>query len=201
MDLPTIEAYDREAATIAALHASLYPESLYRTIEYLFHPGGITADIGCGSGRDSAWLSQRGYPVTGYDASVGMISEARQRHPGIPFLQATLPKLAEVPEGGFDNVLCSAVLMHLHPTVIPSALARLLQLAGPGGVLLLSFRDTTTPDGREAGKLYTSIDPVALTDHAISTGASLLYAETTTESHRHLTWQTLAFKTPPPPAI
>jgi len=34
-----------------------------------FIRSGVTADIGCGSGREVAWLNANGFPAVGFDAS------------------------------------------------------------------------------------------------------------------------------------
>ena len=81
---------------------------------------GLTADIGCGSGRDTAWLNQQGFSATGFDASEGLLSEARRRHPDINFQHAALPRLP--PLAGSISMAPSAtfsaetVISHLPPT-------------------------------------------------------------------------------------
>jgi 2-polyprenyl-3-methyl-5-hydroxy-6-metoxy-1,4-benzoquinol methylase len=51
-------------------------ERVYQAIHGFFHLGASTADIGCGPGRDTAWLSANGYSVVGYDASEPMLAQA-----------------------------------------------------------------------------------------------------------------------------
>ncbi len=72
-DLQTLQVYDERAEEFAARHHSTPPaslERLYQAIRGFFHPGAPTADIGCGSGRDTAWLVANGYPAVGYDVSI-----------------------------------------------------------------------------------------------------------------------------------
>ncbi len=91
MDRATLSAYDREAATFADdWETQPAPADLHVVVRRFFNPG-PTADIGCGSGRDTAWLNDNGYPAQGYDASEGLLNEARRRHPHIPFQRAVLP--------------------------------------------------------------------------------------------------------------
>ena len=74
MDNQTIDIYDQEAETIAKLHSTLMPERIYELISNYFIPNNaISADIGCGIGRDTAWLNQRGYSIIGIDASASFI--------------------------------------------------------------------------------------------------------------------------------
>src|ERR1700678_3732465 len=143
MDDTTLNAYDRDANNFADDWESQPPPTdLHAVVQKFFIPGGCTADIGCGSGRDAAWLDANGYPATGFDASEGLLSEARKRHPQLQFTTAILPDLDGIAEGSFTNVLCETVIMHLEPKAITSAVERLLSILVSGGVLYLSWRVT-----------------------------------------------------------
>ncbi len=163
MDHQTIQTYNARAADYAAAQRGKTPAALYRLIERVFVPGASTADIGCGSGRDTAWLVAHGFPAIGYDASPGMLAEARATYPTLDLRQAALPDLAEIPGGAFTNVLCSAVLMHLPAEAIEEALAALCRIVAPGGRLLITYRASETSAPREPdGRLYTPIAADAL---------------------------------------
>ena len=71
----TLAIYNQDADTITALHSTLIPHRLYQQIPQYFIKQGQTADIGCGIGRDSFYLQQQGYIVTGVDASVTMLAQ------------------------------------------------------------------------------------------------------------------------------
>ncbi len=161
MDQPTLGAYDRQAAAFAAeWHAQPPPTDLHATVRRFFLPGRATADIGCGSGRDAAWLDAQGYPTIGYDASDGLLAEARRRYPTLHFEKASLPALEGLRPASFANVLCETVIMHLAPDLVGSSVARLMDLLEPGGVLYLSWRVTEGADRRdEHGRLYAAFDP------------------------------------------
>lgn len=63
VDRTTLDAYDRAAASFAAeWHAQPTPTDLQEAVCRYFAPG-PTADIGCGSGRDTAWLDRNGFPA------------------------------------------------------------------------------------------------------------------------------------------
>jgi SAM-dependent methyltransferase len=160
MDGATLDAYDRKANAFAdEWDAQPPPSDLHAVVGRFFLPG-PTADVGCGSGRDAAWLDACGYPTTGFDASEGLLAEARRRHPHIQFRPAVLPDLAGIPDGSFTNVLCETVIMHLEPAAITPAVERLLAILVPGGILYLSWRVTETADRRdEQGRLYSAIEP------------------------------------------
>lgn len=160
MDDATRRAYDRDAAGYAREWAEQPPPTDLHAILRRFFIPGPTADIGCGSGRDAAWLVANGYPAQGFDASDGLLAEARRLHPHIPFAVAVLPGLAGIADGSFANILCETVVMHLDTASIGPAVARLLALLMPGGVLYLSWRVTEGSDRRDPqGRLYTAFDP------------------------------------------
>jgi SAM-dependent methyltransferase len=161
MDTATQSAYDRDANGFATDWETQPPPSdLHATVRTFFIPGGATADIGCGSGRDAAWLDANGYPAKGFDASDGLLREARKRHPNVPFATAILPGLDGIADGSFSNVLCETVIMHLEPEAITPAVERLLSILIPGGILYLSWRVTEGADRRdEHGRLYAAFDP------------------------------------------
>ena len=139
--------------------AAAAPSDLHAVVRQFFIPG-ATADVGCGSGRDAAWLDANGYPARGFDASEGLLAEARRRHPQLQFSLAVLPGLGGIAEGSFANVLCETVIMHLEPEAIMPAVERLLAILVPGGTLYLSWRVTEGADRRdEHGRLYAAFDP------------------------------------------
>lgn len=160
MDERTRATYDREAAAFAReWDEQPAPTDLHALIRRFFKSG-PTADIGCGSGRDTAWLNAHGFPAVGYDASEGLLGEARRLHPGLRFQPAVLPGLAGIADNGFVNVLCETVIMHLDATMIVPAVGRLISILEPGGTLYLSWRVTEGVDRRDDhGRLYAAFDP------------------------------------------
>jgi 2-polyprenyl-3-methyl-5-hydroxy-6-metoxy-1,4-benzoquinol methylase len=158
MDRKTLAAYDLEAASFAKdWHDQPAPVDLQEVVERFFVRGGTSADIGCGSGREVAWLNANGFSATGFDASEGLLKEARLRYPGLKFKHAELPELRGV--GTFDNVLCETVIMHLERKQIAASVRRLLDIVKPSGILYLSWRVTDDVDSRDAhGRLYCAFD-------------------------------------------
>jgi SAM-dependent methyltransferase len=161
MDRATLNAYDRDPnGFVSDWETQPAPSDLHATVRRFFIPGGATADIGCGSGRDAAWLDRNGYPASGFDASDGLLREARARHPHIPFAKAVLPELAGIADGSFANVLCETVIMHLDPDAVGPSVERLLSILVGDGVLYLSWRVTEGADRRdEHGRLYAAFPP------------------------------------------
>lgn len=166
MDPETIRIYDDRAADFARDWEDDQPppDDLYAALCEHFRPG-PTADIGCGSGRDTAWLAAKGFDVLGIDASEGLLAEARRRHPGVTFRLDALPGLQSLKIGAYANVLCETVLMHLQPDTVEDAVRRLVDLLAADGTLYLSWRVTEGGDIRDkAGRLYASFDTGVVKD-------------------------------------
>jgi SAM-dependent methyltransferase len=182
MDRTTLAAYNDSAAAFAEdWHAQPPPADLHALIRYYFRPG-LTADIGCGSGREVAWLVVNGFPAIGYDASEGLLFEARARYPGLRFETAALPELAPIAGGSFDNVLCETVIMHLTRDAIARSVVRMMGILKPGGVLYVSWRVTDGADQRDAyGRLYAAFEP-GLVSGQLSGAAILLDGEAVSAS-------------------
>jgi 2-polyprenyl-3-methyl-5-hydroxy-6-metoxy-1,4-benzoquinol methylase len=155
MDRSTLEVYDQNAASFAEdWESQPSPDDIYDIVRRFFAQG-PTADIGC----DTAWLAQNGFAATGYDASGGLLVEARRLHPELPFHHAVLPELSGIAEASFANVFCETVIMHLPPRAIAASVQRLMAILEPQGTLYLSWRVTEGHDNRdERGRLYAAFD-------------------------------------------
>jgi SAM-dependent methyltransferase len=182
VDAQTLGAYDRLSAAYATeWEDQPAPTDLHELVNEFFMPG-PAADIGCGSGRETAWLNAHGFQAIGYDASPGLLEQARRLHPGVPFESASLPELAGISSGRFANVLCETVIMHLGNDMIEPSVRRLLEIVAPQGTLYLSWRVTDGDDRRDdEGRLYTAFDPVLVSD-ALAGAAILHDAQVTSAS-------------------
>lgn len=177
MDIETLRAYDRSARAFAEdwEDTQSAPTDLHALIRRFFAPG-PTADIGCGSGRDTAWLTGNGFPATGYDASEGLLAEARRRHPEAAFQIGPLPDLADLAAASFTNVLCETVIMHLKSEEQRVTVFRLVDILEPAGTLYLSWRVTEGEDRRDdQGRLYAAVDAAQV--RAALSGTKILFDE------------------------
>ncbi len=174
MDRDTLAAYDAGAAGFAKdWHDQPPPADLHALVKRFFRPG-RTADVGCGSGREVAFLAAAGFDAIGYDASDALLEQARLRYPRLSFATAALPALAGVPEESFDNVLCETVIMHLRRPQMLEAVRRMLAILKPGGILYLSWRVTEGADQRDPhGRLYSAFDS-ALIHEALDGAATIM---------------------------
>lgn len=140
MEKLTLHSYDADAATYASLYEST-DLAVWSDVIPRLTPGARILDVGSGSGRDLARLSQAGFDAWGIDPSQGMVLEAHKRHPEISehLCVASLP----VPEtirnlAPFELISVMAVLMHISDETLLSSLTHLRDLLAPRGYLLIS---------------------------------------------------------------
>ncbi|BCM90004.1 hypothetical protein IAD21_01855 [Abditibacteriota bacterium] len=159
MDTETLRAYDENAESFSTDWLEQpSPQDMYSLLTQHFTPG-LTADVGCGAGRDVAWLNNNGFETIGYDASQGLLEQARQHYPALRFEPAVLPELEGIGRHTFQNVLCETVIMHLDADLVGPATRRLLDILGPGGTLFLSWRIAEGTSQRDKyQRLYSWFD-------------------------------------------
>jgi len=81
MDSVTVDRYNCHAADYVALYEAADMSTLHRLLLHYLPARCRILEIGCGSGRDAAFLLSHGYDVTATDASPAMLTLAAQRHP------------------------------------------------------------------------------------------------------------------------
>ncbi len=116
-------------------------------------------EVGCAHGYTLAWL-EREFETVGIDVSEYAVGRARGNTKAsklyVADIESVLP--GPVAAGGYDLVLAKYVLEHLHDP--GRALARIAGLLRPGGALLYSVPDTTSPGRRLKGERWFAItDP------------------------------------------
>lgn len=160
MDVQTLGYYAKNAAQVADRYESI-ENGLAEHFERSFPAGGRILDVGCGSGRDMAYLHTLGRDVYGVDATAELVDLAQVLHPELKgrISQSVMPG-APIPfGGGFDGVLCSAVLMHIALESQPSAVEFIRRCLKPAGSLLYSVPskrlDVAAASHRDAaGRLF-----------------------------------------------
>lgn len=185
MDKKTLESYDTKASHYTQDWLSQpEPEEIHKIALKYFIRAAPTADIGSGSGRDCKWLSDNGFPCVGFDASEGLLSEARKKFPDLAFNFSALADLKEIKDETFTNVLCETVLMHLPKETHEKSIENLLRITQSGGVLSLSWRHPiNATNSREVdGRLYEEIDREKLIKIASKHAAICLYQNTITST-------------------
>lgn len=111
--------------------------------EYFTESNAEVLDVGCGAGRTTEPLYQRGFDVVGIDLSEEMVQKARALFPEIEFRVGDATDL-EFATGRFDYVLFSHNgIDYIHPeSKRLQALSELRRVMNPGGVLVFSTHNT-----------------------------------------------------------
>ncbi|GIG91348.1 class I SAM-dependent DNA methyltransferase [Plantactinospora endophytica] len=99
---------------------------------------GPVADVGCGTGRITAYLTGLGLDVFGIDLSPGMIDIARRDHPALRFEVRSMTDL-DLPDAALAGLLAWWSLIHVPDEAIPAVLAQFRRVLRPGAPLLLGF--------------------------------------------------------------
>jgi phage repressor protein C with HTH and peptisase S24 domain/SAM-dependent methyltransferase len=174
MDTATVNVYDEHAAEFASRYAHADVTALHGLLLRYLVPGSRVLEIGCGSGRDAAFLAENGFAVTATDPSPAMLATARaavpalaleshsKQHypPAVRFVETAFPLPAgEPPPGeGFDAVIALAVAMHIPDLELFEFAFQVRGLLRAGGTFILSAStgrpglDATGRDGQ--GRLF-----------------------------------------------
>jgi ubiquinone/menaquinone biosynthesis C-methylase UbiE len=92
-------------------------------------------DAACGTGRHTTHLARLGHLVTGVDASVPMLAQARAKRGDLALVEAQIERLP-FPDAAFDAAVCALLFDHLPR--IDGAIAELARVVRPGGRVLIS---------------------------------------------------------------
>ncbi|MER5866235.1 class I SAM-dependent methyltransferase [Kitasatospora sp. NPDC002040] len=137
---------------------------------------GSVLDVGCGTGRDLALLTERmRIPrAVGLDLQPDMLAHARARHPHLEFHQGDI-RDADLGER-FDLLLCvGLVLSNLHRSEdLAAATAGLARHAAPGALLLLELAHGTARPAPDLPSAYTAGPYRATADYQLDPAASTL---------------------------
>jgi ubiquinone/menaquinone biosynthesis C-methylase UbiE len=110
-------------------------------------PGRRILEVGCGLGDDAAALAKRvvsGGSVFAIDGSEAMVNAARERHGDVAGLSFDVADAAQLPFGdaSFDACRIDRVLQHIDDPA--RALAEMVRVLRPGGVLVAFDSDWET---------------------------------------------------------
>jgi 2-polyprenyl-3-methyl-5-hydroxy-6-metoxy-1,4-benzoquinol methylase len=130
-------------------------------------PPGRALDVACGSGRNTVWLAERGWRVTGVDFSDVALENARrlaaERGVDVDWEQADLRDWVP-PAGVFD--LVAVLYLHLSVDERRAVHRRAAGSLAPGGTLVVVGHDLQNLNGGHGGPqdprvLFTPADVVA----------------------------------------
>lgn len=148
--MDSIEYYNQNAAEYFEHTVDIDMQDSWDRFTRLLPEGGSILDLGCGSGRDSAYFISCGFDVTAMDASEEMCDLA-SIHIGQDALKLSFEQMdfKEV----FDGVWACASLLHVPGTEIDQIFAKVIDSLKINGVLFMSFRYGDY-EGERDGRYY-----------------------------------------------
>lgn len=102
-------------------------------------PDALVLDAGCGAGRMSRYLADRGCAVRGVDLSPGMITMAVRDHPDLEFSVASLTDLP-FSDDTFAGVMVWYSAIHTPPQGQPQLFAEVARVLQPGGHVVIGLQ-------------------------------------------------------------
>lgn len=96
-------------------------------------------DAGCGTGRMSRYVADRGCRVEGVDLSSNMVAMARRDHGDLVFTVGSLTDLP-YPNDQFAGVMLWYSIIHTPPSGQQQIFDEVARVLGPGGHVLVGFQ-------------------------------------------------------------
>lgn len=97
--------------------------------------GRHVVEVGCGTGRNTAWLALHAATVVGLDTSEGMLAEAHANLPGVRFLRHDIATPWPLEDRSAQVVVAMLVLEHIE--ALGPVLEQAARVLAPRGALLL----------------------------------------------------------------
>jgi SAM-dependent methyltransferase len=208
MDPVTVNCYEKQAEGYAAMYDGADMGALHRLLLRYLPEKGRVLEIGCGSGRDAAFLLAHGYDVTATDASPSMLAVAAQRHPELasrlhllsfPTSTTQQPNnLTTAPMAPYDAIIAIATVMHIPDQDLFEGATQIRDLLVDDGLLVLSLaqgRAGLNQDRDAKGRLFIERPPEELQLLFERLGFRLLTLQETPDAlERSLCWHTLVLQ-------
>lgn len=133
----TLTYYNQNADAFIAGTQNADMSEQYRFFLKHALPGGKLLDLGCGSGRDSAYFSSLGFDVTAIDGSEELCRRVQKNY-GIETMCIRFEDLSFKAE--FDAIWACASLLHVSKANIPAVMDKVSAALKLDGVLYASFK-------------------------------------------------------------
>jgi len=201
-DRRTADFYSTQAHELVKKYSLAQPEYLDAIARLLNGPGATVLDVGCGTGRDIAWLLDRGFETYGIDASRARLDQAiaYSRVHESRVARGALCEAQASWHTTYDAVL-GAAAQHLPDGQMAGALSRCHALVSPGGYLVISVptRYETDADSRDKYGRVMHVRPAS--EHSsVLEGLGMLQVESyETEDglgRSEISWKTVIFRRP-----
>jgi len=183
----TIKYYTTHVKDLVRRYESADVKDLHTLLTDSFPPGARLLELGCGSGRDAAFMLENGFDVTASDGVQEMIDAAAACHPALAgrLCRICLPRDLTPALGPFDGIYAVATLMHLTRPDIQEFFARVRRMLVPDGRLFFSVplqRDDVADDEFDAnGRRFTPLTRSGWTGLCRGAGFDILTSTPTSD--------------------
>ena len=201
----SVRAYDAQAGKLCELYNKLSTTDVLPGIESVLPVNRETLfsyalDLGCGSGRDSAWLRSKGFQVIGVDASTEMLKDAWNNNmtDGVAYVLDEMPELKQVKmlnKSGsleYDFYLMSASWMHLDTPERVALMGAMNEWARPNATAYISLRHGPSPADRPM--FDTSVEEVQDLAAQLGAASKVLPATPDQQGRGEVTWDYVAIQ-------
>jgi len=150
-DKETLSVYAAKADEYAKRFTTKKPDLHLAAFMLAVPKGGRVLDLGCGTGRSTAFMIEAGLLAEGLDASAEMAEIARTKN-GVDVAVGGFETLDSV--GAFDGIYANFSLLHAPKAEFPEHLVRISRALVSGGFLHIGLK-TGTGEKRDAlGRFY-----------------------------------------------
>lgn len=150
-DKETLNVYAAKAKDYAKRFSSAKPDLHLAAFMLAVPKGGRVLDMGCGTGRSTAFMIEAGLKADALDASAEMAEIAGSEY-GVTVRVAGFETLDA--EGVYDGIYANFSLLHAPKAEMPEHLARISKALVPGGFFHIGLK-TGTGEKRDAlGRFY-----------------------------------------------
>ncbi len=198
----TLSYYENNAKYLSQRYESAKVDNIHSLLLNTFPSKSYLLEIGCGSGRDAAFMHRKGYDVLAIDGSGEMIAEAKRCHPELAgsLEMVKIPEHLHFDPSSFDGVYSIATLMHLDKSAIDQTIKRVAMILKMGSKFLFSVsvqRDDLDDQGKdEKGRHFTTMSELEWVKCCEKYGLQFEHLEITDDGLERdgIVWLTCTFR-------
>ncbi len=163
MNHTTLKYYNENGKNIAKRYETAKVSNLHKALKHSFKQPARLLELGCGSGRDAAFMTNYGFHVVAVDGAASMIESALIHHPELSGHLHTIQLPAGLSDklGVFDGIFSIATLMHLSRADIEHLLIKIKSLLCSHGKFFFSVPiqrdDIRQNEFDEKGRRFTTM--------------------------------------------
>ncbi len=136
-----LSAYNTIADTYAGAY-SKNDETDSKYFDYFINhlPGKKILDMGCGVGTNTSFLTNKGFKVTGIDASDNMLKNAQRLYPSLTFEKQNILHTS-FPDEFFDGIVLAYVIEHFNDEGLLRLRDEITRLLSNSGLLFITSHE------------------------------------------------------------